>query len=195
MARNRNGGLSFYYKEKKITNEKLKVIAGYLFWVLLAILIAYVVVYSIGIKTSMVGNSMETCLYNGQEVLIDRVGYNFIKPHRGDVIVFRPNGNQSSHYYIKRVIAVPGDEVQIKDGVLYLNDMAQTLMFSDKIADAGIAKDVITVGEDEYFVMGDNCNNSEDSRSANLGNVNIDTIYGKAWMHMASQTEGIGLIK
>lgn len=195
MSRKRHGGLSFYYKEKKITNERLKVVAGYMFWIVLAVFCAYVFVYSAGIKTSMIGSSMEPALSNGQEIMINRIVYNFMKPHRGDVVVFRPNGNESSHYYIKRVIAVPGDTVQIKDGVFYLNSEAKPLLFSDKIAEGGVASEEIVLPEDEYFVMGDNCNNSEDSRSANLGNVHIDTIYGKAWFHMASQREGIGFIK
>lgn len=193
--RKRKGGLSFYYKEKKITNEKIRVTLGYIFWVLLAILLAVFFVVFEGIQTSVIGSSMEPVLYNGQEIMIDRLTYNFFKPKRGDVIVFLPNGNENSHYYVKRVIAVPGDTIQIKDGVVILNGELQPLLFSDKIAEPGVAVEEITIMDDEYFVMGDNCNNSEDSRSANLGNINISTIYGKAWFHMAAQTEGLGFIK
>lgn len=194
-GRRRKGGLSFYYKEKKITNEKIKNVLGYLFWVFLAVLIAYVFVYSVGIRTSMIGTSMEPSLYNGQEIMINRIIYNFVKPSHGDVIVFRPNGNEGSHLYVKRVIGVPGDVIRISSGVLYLNDEPQPDMFIDKIADAGLAAEALEIPEDSYFVMGDNCNNSEDSRSANLGFVNIDTVYGKAWFHLAAQKEGLGFIK
>ncbi|MBR6328114.1 MAG: signal peptidase I [Lachnospiraceae bacterium] len=194
MNKTRKGGLSFYHKEKKITNEKIAHAFGYLFWAVLAVILSYVLVWAVGIKTSMIGSSMEPELYNGQEVLIDRFLYNFIRPGRGDVIVFRPNGNENAHLYIKRVVGIPGDTIQIKNGVLILNGVEQPLLFADRIEEAGTASEVITIPEDEYFVMGDNCNNSEDSRSVNLGNVRIDTIYGKAWFHMAAENSGLGTI-
>ena len=193
--RRRKGGLSFYYKEKKFANERLKTALVYLFWAVLAVLLAYFCIVFAGIRTSVVGSSMEPVLYNGQEILIDRFSYNFLRPKRGDVIVFWPNGNENTHFYVKRVVAIPGDRVLIKDGLLYLNGEMQPQLFSDKIAEAGVAETEQLIGEDEYFVMGDNCNNSEDSRSANLGNVNISAIYGRAWYHMAAQREGLGFIK
>ena len=97
-------------------------------------------------------------------------------------MVFLPNGNEKSHYYVKRVIAVPGDKVQIKDGAVYVNGE----LFDEKaetaaILDAQLAAEEIELGEDEYFVLGDNRNNSEDSRYANIGNVKKEYIIGKAW--------------
>lgn len=194
MNRKKKGGLSFYQKEKKISNEKLKEIGSWIFLGFVAVLLAYVLTYSIGIKTSVIGSSMEPELSNGQEVLINRIVYNFLKPNRGDVIVFRPNGNENAHFYVKRVVGVPGDTIQISEGILYLNGKPQEDMFSDKIEDSGVAKEEITLGDEEFFVMGDNCNNSEDSRSANVGNVNKSTIIGKAWFHMASATDGLGTV-
>ena len=188
----KKGGLSFYHREKRVTNEKIAHMAGYAFWALPALVLAYVLVWMLGIKTTMIGNSMEPELYNGQEVLIDRFFYNFIKPHRGDVIVYRPNGNENAHLAIKRVIGVPGDTILIKNGVLVLNGVEQPLLFSDRIEDGGLAETQQTLPEDEYFVMGDNCNNSEDSRSANLGNVHRDTIFGRAWFHSAAEDSGLG---
>ena len=190
----KKGGLTFYQKEKKISNEKIKEIGSYIFLAFTAILLAFVLIYSLGIKTSVIGTSMEPKLHNGQEVLIDRIVYNFIPPKMGDVIVFKPNGNENSHYYVKRVVGVPGDTIQIMDGVLYINDIPMADLFTDKIADDGVAKEAIILQTDEYFVMGDNCNNSEDSRSANVGNVNVKMIIGKAWLHLATETDGIGRI-
>lgn len=195
MKRGKRGSISFYHQEKKIKISHIKNVLAYLFWAGLAILLAWVLVYSIGIKTSMVGSSMEPTLYNGQEMLIDRFAYNFIKPKHGDVVIFKPNGNENVHFYVKRVIGVPGDTIEIRNGYLYLNDIEQTNLFADKIEDAGVAKNKITLPEDEYFVMGDACNNSEDSRSANIGNVNKKTIYGKAWFHMAAENSGLGSIE
>lgn len=194
MNRKKRGGLSFYHKEKKKNNKKIASFLGYVFWAFLAVLLAFVLVYSIGIKTSVVGSSMAPELYNGQEILINRLSYNFVNPKRGDVIVFRPNGNENAHLYVKRVIGVPGDTVQIMNGVLYLNGEAMPQLFGDRIADSGVAYEELIIPEDEFFVMGDNCNNSEDSRSANLGNIRKDFIYGKAWLHMAAEESGIGIV-
>ena len=91
------------------------------------------------------------------------------------------------------MVAVPGDIVRISDGVLYVND-DEVDRYSDAIADAGIAADELTLGEDEFFVMGDNPNSSEDSRSANIGPVLRSQIDGKAWLHMAGGGMGIGRI-
>ena len=97
------------------------------------------------------------------------------------MIVFLPNGNEKSHYYIKRVIGVPGDKVQIKNGLLYVNGELYDVEDTETIKNAGLAEDEITVGEDEYFVLGDNRNSSEDSRYANIGNIKKEYIQGKAW--------------
>lgn len=191
----KKAGLTFYQKEKKISNEKLKMAGEWIFLAVVAFLLAFVIVYAVGLRTSVVGASMEPELSNGQEILINRILYNFINPREGDVVVFKPNGNENAHYYVKRVIGVPGDSIWIKDGILYLNGEPMEDTFSDKIEDAGIAKEEIVLAEDEYFLMGDNCNNSEDSRSANIGNVSKSSIVGKAWFHMASAGDGLGRIK
>ena len=115
-------------------------------------------------------------------------------PKAGDVIVFLPNGNINTHYYIKRVVATPGDTVEFKDGRLYVNGIMEENEAYDKVADPGIAEEPILVGVDEFFVLGDNRNNSEDSRSGNIGMVKRNQIEGKAWFHFAHGEEGIGLI-
>ena len=195
MRRGRRGGLSFYQRKKKISNEHVAEIMSWVFVVLLGFLLSFFIVYTIGVKTTVMGSSMETVLHNGQVIYMNRIIYSFMAPSRGDVIVFKPNGNDNAHYSIKRVVAVPGDKIYIYEGVLYLNGEAQEDYFTDKIADAGIAADEITLKDDEFFVMGDNVNNSEDSRSPNLGLVMRDHIVGKAWLHLASGNEGIGRIK
>ena len=101
-----------------------------------------------------------------------------------DVIVFLPNGNEKSHYYVRRVIACPGDTVQIKNGKVYINgELYKEDIVSASIEDPGVAADEVKLGDDEYFVLGDNRNSSEDSRMANIGNVKKDYIIGKAWFH------------
>ena len=159
MAKHR--GLSFYKKEKKITNEKLALFMSWLFMVFLGTLLAYFFVYTLGIKTTVIGTSMEPSLYNGQVVFLNRVVYNLVAPKRGDVVAFLPNGNANAHISVKRVVGVPGDRIEIKDGILYLNNEPQSDMFDDMISDPGIAADEILLSEDEFFLMGDNCNSSE----------------------------------
>ena len=192
----RKGGLSFYRKKKKISSTAIREIAEWFFLVFTAVLIATVLVLSIGMRTSVIGVSMEPGLYNGQEILINHGIYKLVSPKRGDVIVFLPNGNQNTHYYVKRVVGLPGETVQIQNEALYINGvLAEEDGSYDKIADAGIAENEITLGSDEYFVLGDNRNSSEDSRSGNIGPVKRENITGKAWFHMASSGSGMGFIK
>lgn len=161
-----------------------------------AVFLAFVLVFSIGMRTSVIGDSMEPVLYNGQEILMNRILYRISMPKRGDVIVFLPNGNQNSHFYVKRVVGLPGETVQIRDGNVYIDGLmlAEDESF-DKIVDPGIAQNEIVLASDEFFVLGDNRNSSEDSRSGNIGAVKKDTIIGKAWFHLAIGEETMGLIE
>ena len=128
------------------------------------------------------------------QIFIDRFLYVLSSPKAGDVVAFLPNGNENSHYYIKRVVAGPGDKVRIADGTLYVNGQ-QSIWVTERVLDAGIAENELILGSGEYFCIGDNPNNSEDSRSANIGPVDEDDIVGKAWFHLKSSTEGMGFIK
>lgn len=160
--------------------------------ILIAAFLAFVIVYFVGIRTSVIGVSMEPALYQRQGILINRFAYKLANPRAGDVVVFLPNGNQNTHYYVKRVVAGPGETVQIREGILYVNGKAVEDDTYDLIADAGIAEHEIKLGNDEYFVMGDNCNSSEDSRSGNIGPVSRDDIVGKAWFKMAGWRQQYG---
>ena len=191
----RRKGLTFYQKKKKLNMVLIKEIASWIFWIFVSAFLAVVLVYCVGMKTSVIGSSMESCLYNGQEIFLNRIIYKISSPKVGDVVVFQPNGNEKAHYYVKRVVAVPGDTLYIKDGLLYVNGEIQDDYFNDKIAEPGLAENEITLGEDEYFVIGDNCNNSEDSRSANIGNIEKKYIIGKAWFRMAAKDSAMGLIE
>ena len=199
MAREENGmarkkGLTFYEKEKKINKSTIHEILSTLFYCGVAVFLAFVLVFSVGMKISMVGVSMEPALYNGQEVLINRFIYKIASPKRGDVIAFLPNGNQNSHYYLKRIVGLPGESIQIIDGYVYINGERVPEDEYDKMADYGIAGNEIQLGSDEYFVLGDNRNMSEDSRSGNIGAVKKDTIAGKVWFHLSCDEEGTGFV-
>ncbi len=190
----RNKGLSFYKKKKKISRELLREIFSWIFGIALSVFLAAVVVIFLGRSTRVVGMSMEPTLENGQQIFIDRFSYILSSPKAGDVVAFLPNGNENSHYYVKRVVAVPGDKVRITDGSLYVNGQ-ESKWVTERILDAGIAENEIILGNKEYFCIGDNPNNSEDSRSANIGPVEEGDMIGKAWFHLGSGTDGIGFIK
>lgn len=194
MARRK--GLTFYQKKKKLNSKVIKDVLEVFVGSVAAVFLAVVIIYSVGMRTSVIGDSMEPALWNGQEILINRMGYKLSTPKRGDVIVFLPNGNENAHYYVKRVIGLPGEKVLIENGNVYIDgQLLEEDDTYDKISDAGIAQTEMELGNDEYFVLGDNRNSSEDSRSGNIGPVNKDTIIGKAWFHMATEEEGIGLIE
>lgn len=189
-------GLSFYRKRKTVSAGMVREVGSWIFLCVLAVFLSYVFVSSFGLRTSMIGSSMEPCLYNGQEVLINRLIYSMTDPKRGDVVVFLPNGNKMSHYYVKRVIGLPGEKITIANGEILINgepyDEGDAY---DMMEDGGIAQNGVRLGDQEYFVLGDNRNSSEDSRSANIGAIPKSDIVGKAWFHFGSGDNGIGLIK
>ena len=188
-------GLTFYQKKKKLNIVVVKEVIRWFFWIFASMLLAVVMVFCIGMQTSVIGPSMEPSLYNGQKIFLNRLIYKVASPRVGDVIVFLPNGNEKSHYYVKRVVGVPGDTLYIKNGLLYVNEETVEEYFNDRIAEPGLLESEVTLGEDEYFVIGDNCNNSEDSRSANIGSVRKSYIIGKAWMKLAAGDSELGLIE
>ena len=130
----RRKGLTFYQRKKKLNMVLIKEIASWIFWMFVSAFLAIVLVFCMGMKTNVIGSSMEPCLYNGQEIFLNRVIYRLSSPKIGDVVVFRPNGNEKAHYYVKRVLAIPGDTVQVKGGILYVNGETQEDYFNDKIA-------------------------------------------------------------
>ena len=192
MAKNR--GLSFYRRKKKISSAHVREAFSWLFGIFTAIFIAVVLNVFLGVTTNVVGVSMEPALYNGQRIIINSFLYLISSPKAGDVVVFLPNGNENTHYYVKRVVAGPGDSVAIRDGILYVNG-EESPWVEEKLAEAGIAAEEFTVENGEYFCIGDNPGNSEDSRSANIGPVREEDIIGKVWFRAAYGDTGMGFVK
>lgn len=166
----------------------------WIFGILAAAFIATVLVLFFGMTTNVVGVSMEPTLYNGQQIFVNRFLYVLFSPKKGDVIVFLPNGNENAHYYVKRVVAVPGDHLIVIDGVLYVNGI-ESEWVTDYILEPGIAVNELTLESGEFFCIGDNPGNSEDSRSANIGPVKEEDIIGKAWFHVKYAEQGMGFVK
>lgn len=147
------------------------------------IALAYAVINFSIEKTSMIGESMEITLQDEDKIVINKLAYLFRNPKRYDVIVFKQSGNEHSYYNIKRVIGLPGERIKIVGGEVYINGEAlEEPMVVEVIRIPGLADEEFTLDEDEFFVLGDNRNNSEDSRFANIGNVVKDDIIGKAWI-------------
>ena len=192
MAQRR--GLSFYRRKKKIGSAVFREIISYILGITIAVFLGIVLSYFWGASTKVIGDSMNPTLYNGQTIYIDRFRYMLSNPKVGDVIVFLPNGNKNEHYYVKRVIAVGGDTVKIQDGICYVNGEKSPYV-TEKITEAGIAVNDLLVETTCYFCIGDNPDNSEDSRSANIGLVKDADILGRAWFHAPHDDIGMGFIK
>lgn len=194
MVMAKNKGLSFYKKKRRISSDHIREVFSWIFGIFTAIFIAVVLNIFLGMKTNVVGVSMEPTLYNGQQIFINSFLYLISSPRHGDIVVFLPNGNENSHYYVKRVVAVPGDEVVITDGILYVNG-EESDWVTEKLVDPGIAANAFTLENGEYFCVGDNPGNSEDSRSANIGPVRESDIIGKVWFRAPCREAGMGFVK
>ena len=138
-------------------------------------------------QTTVEGESMEPTLTDGDSVIIERLSYYFKDPKRYDVVVFPVHYDSTSSeetYYIKRVIGLPGETVQIIDGSVYINNekLSDDKYASAEIQEAGIAEKPLVLGPKQYFVMGDNRNMSTDSRNSYVGLVNKNDIIGEAWL-------------
>lgn len=187
----RKDSLDFNRKRKKIDFQKVKYRLIFLTQILAVILFAFFLVKSFGIKVQNVGPSMESTISDGDYLLVDRVIYKIKNPSYNDVIIFKPK-NYATNIFVKRVIALPGDTIQIKDGIIYINDKIREELFKvEEIRNPGKAIEKIKLKKDEYFVIGDNRNNSEDSRLFNIGNVKKSEIIGKAWFNLSFKHIGI----
>lgn len=162
--------------------KKWSKIALWVFQISVTCMLAFVFVWFWGQRVSNIGNSMSPVLDNGDVVLVDRVVYNASRPKRNDIIVFKPNGNENANYSIKRIIGLPGETVEIRDEAVYIDGekLAELPSVTETIT-AGVAEEPVQLAGDEFFVMGDNRSGSEDSRSADIGNVKRSEIYGKIW--------------
>lgn len=147
----------------------------------------WLVITFVGQRTEVEGASMENTLHNGDNLIVDKLSYRFHDPERFDIIVF-PFQFQDNTYYIKRIIGLPGETVQIMDdGSIYINGEKLEENYGMEVIKPetiGRAAEPIELGDDEYFVMGDNRNNSSDSRTDMVCNIKRENIIGKAWLRI-----------
>lgn len=169
-------------EDNRITKKDILSMLAY---VCVIFLLTFVIVHYVGQRTRVSGSSMEDTLSDGDNLIVDKLSYRFDDPKRFDVIIF-PFQYEEETYYIKRIIGLPGETVQIGgDGSIYINgELLEEDYGLETIRDPGMAVDPIVLGEDEYFVLGDNRNNSSDSRFGGVGKVHRDDIIGKAWIRI-----------
>mgnify|MGYP001041229385 CR=1 FL=1 len=141
----------------------------------------WLVITFVGQRTEVEGASMENTLHNGDNLIVDKLSYRFHDPERFDIIVF-PFQFQDNTYYIKRIIGLPGETVQIMDdGSIYINGEKLEENYGMEVIKPetiGRAAEPIELGDDEYFVMGDNRPVSKDSRDSAIGVIQRNQIYG-----------------
>lgn len=165
--------------------KTLKVIMEWLIYFVIIFVLAYLLLNYVGQRTLVDGSSMSPTLHNGDSVIVDKLSYRFSEPDRFDIVVFRYLPKDET-YYIKRIIGLPGETVQIIDGYVYINGelLESDIYGSAVMLEPGRASEPITLGEYEYFVLGDNRNGSSDSRMNSVGNVEISQIVGKAFLRI-----------
>lgn len=163
----------------------LKSILNFSIYILVVLVLTLLVVRYVGQRTVVMGHSMEPTLSDQDNLLVDKLSYRLHDPKRFDVVVF-PYQYADKTYFIKRIIGLPGETVRIDDtGSIYINDeLLMEAYGKEVIEDPGIARDGITLGADEYFVLGDNRNDSSDSRFVSVGNIKGSQIIGKAFLRI-----------
>ncbi len=167
-------------KPKGIVKELL----GWIVYIAIIIGLTWLIITFVGQRTRVSGHSMEATLNDGDNLIVDKLSYHFREPKRFEIIVF-PYRHKENTYYIKRIIGLPGETVQVKDGYVYINGEKLDENYGlEVMEDAGIAAEPIELGEDEYFVLGDNRNHSSDSRDPSVGILHRDELIGRAWVRI-----------
>ncbi len=168
-------------EEKKSVWQDILELIVYCAVILLA---TFLIVHFVGQRTKVIGSSMYPTLVDGDNLIVDKISYRLHEPKRFDIIVF-PSPDEPGRNYIKRIIGLPGESVQIIDSVIYINgEVLEENYGSEPTSYAGVAENLIHLGEDEYFVLGDNRGISKDSRYDVVGNIHKDHIIGRAWMRI-----------
>ena len=185
-------GLNFRHRRRRFKVKELQKTAINIGIVVVIVLVAFLLVFTFFTSVKMAGVSMRPTIEDETNLLINRGRYLFMKPSHNHIVAFESLSNEQDTIYVKRVVAVPGDTVVIKGGRLFVNgekydDVADT----ESITYSGLAETQLTLGDDEYFVLGDNRNNSEDSRYQSIGLISKKQIKGKVWFKLSFGDFGI----
>lgn len=168
-----------FYQEETST---LRRVVNWIVDIVVVICLAWFVVYAFGTQIKIAGQSMTPALSGDDVVLMNRLAYDLGDPDRFDVVVFAREDRRTN---VKRVIGLPGETVQITGGTIYIDgeplEADESLSY---VSLAGLAENPVTLEDNEYFLLGDNRDSSEDSRFANIGNVKRSQIRGKVWFRV-----------
>lgn len=172
-------------RSEETSGSILRELGGWIIYILIIIGLTYLIITFVGQRTRVSGSSMETTLSDGDNLIVDKISYRFNDPERFDIIVF-PYKYEENTYYIKRIIGLPGETVQVIEGCAYINGekLTSDIYGAETMNGAGIAAEPITLGENEYFVLGDNRNHSLDSRDPSVGILTREDLMGKAWVRI-----------
>lgn len=162
-----------------------KTIIHTVIWLAAVIALSWFLITFVAQRTDVNGTSMVPTLEDGDQLIADKITYRFRDPERFDIIIF-PYQYAENTYFIKRVIGLPGETVRIDEqGNIYINGEILSENYGyEQMEYAGLAAEEIQLGEDEYFVLGDNRNVSEDSRYPDVGNIKRGDIIGRAWLRI-----------
>ena len=162
----------------------LRELLEWIVFLLIIIGVTYLIITYVGQRTKVSGQSMETTLHDGDNLIVDKISYRFREPERFEIIVF-PYQHKENTYYIKRIIGLPGETVQIVEGCVYIDGEPLDEHYGNELMEnAGLAEEPIVLGEDEYFVLGDNRNHSSDSREPSVGVLHREDLLGRAWIRI-----------
>ena len=165
--------------------EVLKEIVSTVLYLLTVVCVVFLLIKYVGQRTIVDGESMVPTLHHQDNLIVDKLSYRFRDPERFDIIVF-PFEYAENVYYIKRIIGLPGETVQIdKEGKIYIDGEVLEESYGAEVIRPeyiGIAAEEILLGEDEYFVLGDNREDSRDSRT--FGAVKEAEIIGRVFLHV-----------
>ena len=186
--------LSAKFVREYTWRRKIRKIVVWIVQIAAAVALAFFCAFFFGQKVTVAEGSMEPTLYSGDKILMNTFVYKVSAPKRGDIIAFRM-GENDQNPIIKRVIALPGETIQIQDGQIIIDGKTYTQDGDfPQINNPGTAQSPITLKSGEYFVLGDNRNDSEDSRHLDIGAVDEKQIIGKLWLRY-SPAGSFGLIK
>ena len=180
---------------ERLRDDRTRGIVKWIFEIIVTVVFAVLVAISAFQTVTLQESAMEPTYSVGEKFFVNRAVYKIKSPKRGDVIVFRTSVSDDAALHIRRVIGLPGETVLIKDGQVYINGKVyeENGAYPD-ITNAGLADSSITLESGEYFVLGDNRNNSEDSRFSDIGNINKKYIIGKLWFTVSPKSK-IGFVK
>ena len=161
-----------------------KEVLSWLIYILILVAITFLINNFVGQRTHVKGASMEPQLSDGDNLIVDKISYRFRSPERFEIVVF-PYRYERGTYYIKRVIGLPGERIQIVDGNIYINDERLEENYGlETMLNPGIASMPVQLLTDEFFVLGDNRNHSMDSRDGRVGILRREDFLGRAWVRI-----------